>query len=490
MGGLQRLSLMLGPSLGAGQLHIQAVFIAQLACAGLAALVTAAFLRIAKAESEASTKKSTGFFQARDAMRENGGRLVRVLGFAAALQCVRKGRELFFSLAGREAKLSDMVIGQVAALSFLVDTLASPVAGRLMDSWGRRSAGVASLTLQSLGLLLLAFQNTPAVVASAVLTGLGNGLGSGLLMTLGADLAPQGPGQGAFIAVYRLLFTSLDFITPALLGILTTASSLEVAELTTGAIGLLGVVWLLLCVPANRASQQQRITVLAQDGIVRHLASDKLQEKPEANCSLDPLRKGPCGSLQRAAMTAVFLELRTKQQLGYIVDLSYGDGAGFLHLQCILQSEFRPEYVRGRIEECLKDLFRWAQDELTEMEFAKVREGLVSILSEAPKNLSEENSRYWNEVSRQRYDFQRRSRKRQAVQSTSLEDFKHFVAQLATAPQLCIEVSSQSEPRPDPQAATPAPVDRTWQDDEARVEFRRTAEWVLAQEKSEIPARL
>ena len=97
-----------------GQLHIQAVFIAQLACAGLAALVTAAFLRNAKAESEASTK-STGFFQARDAMRENGGRLVRVLGFAAALQCVRKGRELFVSLAGREAKLSDMVIGQVAA---------------------------------------------------------------------------------------------------------------------------------------------------------------------------------------------------------------------------------------------------------------------------------------------------------------------------------------------------------------------------------------
>ena len=43
--------------------------------------------------------------------------------------------------------------------------------------------------------------------------------------------------QGAFIAVYRLLFTSLDFITPALLGILTTASSLEVAELTTGATG-------------------------------------------------------------------------------------------------------------------------------------------------------------------------------------------------------------------------------------------------------------
>ena len=98
-----------------GQLHIQAVFTAQLACAGLAALVTAAFLRIARAETEAPSKKSTGFIQARDAMRENGGRLVRVLGFAAALQCVRKGRELFFSLAGREANLSDMVIGQVAA---------------------------------------------------------------------------------------------------------------------------------------------------------------------------------------------------------------------------------------------------------------------------------------------------------------------------------------------------------------------------------------
>ena len=78
-----------------GQLHIQAVFTAQLACAGLAALVTAAFLRIATAETEAP---ATGFLQARDAMRENGGRLVRVLGFAAALQCVRKGRNSSFPL--------------------------------------------------------------------------------------------------------------------------------------------------------------------------------------------------------------------------------------------------------------------------------------------------------------------------------------------------------------------------------------------------------
>ena len=233
---------MVGPSLGAflqeSVLGIHAVFFAQVACAGLAALVTVSCL--SRAEEEATGKKSdktSGILDAKDAIKENGGRLVRVLGLAFAVQCVRKGRELFFSLSGRESGISDMFIGQITALSFGIDALTSPLAGYLMDSYGRRIAGVASLSLHSLGLSILALHSVAAVVASAVLTGLGNGLGSGLLMTLGSDLAPAGPGRGAFLAVYRLLFNSMDFITPGVLGALTSFSSLQAAELTTGTLG-------------------------------------------------------------------------------------------------------------------------------------------------------------------------------------------------------------------------------------------------------------
>ena len=189
MGTLASLALALGPSLGSllqGNLGIRAVFVAQLACGILAALVSFFLGEKEAAMEEALT--SSGVLQAKDAVLQNSGRLLRVLCFACALSCVRKGRELFFPLAGRQAGFSDVFIGQVAGWSFLVDMLVSPLAGQFMDSYGRRRVGAVCLVPQSLGIGLLIFDTAKAFIASGSLTGLGNGLSAGLLLTIGADL--------------------------------------------------------------------------------------------------------------------------------------------------------------------------------------------------------------------------------------------------------------------------------------------------------------
>ena len=78
--------------------------------------------------------------------------------------------------------------GYVTAASFAFDAAAFPAAGYVMDRYGRRAAGVPSLGLMAFGLCLLGMASStgPLIFASAVL-GVGNGLSSGLVMTIGQD---------------------------------------------------------------------------------------------------------------------------------------------------------------------------------------------------------------------------------------------------------------------------------------------------------------
>jgi MFS family permease len=63
------------------------------------------------------------------------------------------------------------------------------------------------------------------LVAGAVI-GLGNGLGSGTMMTLGADLAPEN-ATGEFLGVWRLIGDAGAFIGPVAVGILASAAGLK-----------------------------------------------------------------------------------------------------------------------------------------------------------------------------------------------------------------------------------------------------------------------
>ncbi|CAL1166766.1 unnamed protein product [Cladocopium goreaui] len=202
------------------------------------------------------------------------------------------------------------------------------------------------------------------------------------------------------------------------------------------------------------------------------------------NCVLMELQLP--GNLQGSVFTAllvrmlnpkVFEDLRTKQQLGYIVQLSNMEGRRFQKLRLLVQTEFEAPEVRARIERCWKRQLQWVLEEMDEAEFQRQKQGLGSLLAEAPKNLNEEFNRFWVEVTRRRYDFQRRQKKLELLRAAELQAFRDFVAQLDAAPRLFIEIHSLQRSKELGEALTPSAVDRVWNGMEALQSFRSTANW-------------
>eukprot|EP00927_Polykrikos_kofoidii_P033683 TRINITY_DN28500_c0_g1_i1.p1 TRINITY_DN28500_c0_g1~~TRINITY_DN28500_c0_g1_i1.p1 ORF type:complete len:1087 (-),score=161.98 TRINITY_DN28500_c0_g1_i1:124-3384(-) len=182
-----------------------------------------------------------------------------------------------------------------------------------------------------------------------------------------------------------------------------------------------------------------------------------------------------------------FEDLRTKQQLGYIVQSSLQERESFVNLTFTIQTEYPTDYVRGRIDAFLDSFIDWTELEFDEENFKRQRTGLVTNLAEAPKSLGEEFVRDWLEVGRDRYDFTRRERKRQAMEGLKLSEFRSFVRRnVRAAPRLYVEVRSiaASPQKVPPEGAEPAATpDRIWEGDEARQVFHAEAKWVTPTEE-------
>eukprot|EP00929_Paragymnodinium_shiwhaense_P035508 TRINITY_DN19150_c0_g1_i1.p1 TRINITY_DN19150_c0_g1~~TRINITY_DN19150_c0_g1_i1.p1 ORF type:complete len:784 (-),score=190.25 TRINITY_DN19150_c0_g1_i1:135-2486(-) len=178
-----------------------------------------------------------------------------------------------------------------------------------------------------------------------------------------------------------------------------------------------------------------------------------------------------------------FAELRTQQQLGYIVQMSWTEKQGFLSILCTVQTEYAPDYVRSQIDAFFASRLDWILKELDETEFDRQVAGLDANLAEAPKNLREEFDRYWGEITRLRYEFGRRDKKRQALKEVTLEKLRHFVqAHVSSAPRLFVQVHSISggpgKSAPEGSGVVPRTPDRIWHGDEDRKRFRASAQWV------------
>jgi MFS family permease len=120
-----------------------------------------------------------------------------------------------------------------------------PLAGYSMDHWGRKLTGAGCIGLISiaLGLLPLTATALPYLLVT-IIAGIGNGFGSGIILTMGADLAPTDePSQ--FLGVWRMIGDLGALIGPLLTSVVT---SLVVALQLSAFIGLTGGLVLALCV--------------------------------------------------------------------------------------------------------------------------------------------------------------------------------------------------------------------------------------------------
>jgi MFS family permease len=165
-------------------------------------------------------------------------------------QMVRTGRDVLIPLYGADVLGLDVAqIGWISTIASAVDmTLFYPV-GMVMDRWGRKFAIVPSFLVQGIGLALIPLTSGfwgLAVVGGLI--GFGNGLGSGTMMTLGADLAPA-EARGEFLGMWRLIGDLGFTLGPSIAGAVAAALTLPAAALVMGGSGVVASMIFLFLVP-------------------------------------------------------------------------------------------------------------------------------------------------------------------------------------------------------------------------------------------------
>ena len=121
-----------------------------------------------------------------------------------------------------------------------------------------------------------------------------------------------------------------------------------------------------------------------------------------------------------------FDQLRTKEQLGYIVHTSSKKIGPLCGLQMIVQSSHKdPAYLDTRIELFLES-FRATLGAFTEEELKTNIQAVIEKLLEKPKNLDQESMRHWEEIKNAFYLFDRKERLAKHLRNVKLSDCTEF----------------------------------------------------------------
>ena len=190
------------------------------------------------------------------------GKLILSLGiFAFGLRWVRITRKVILTFHGSDLGLSKGDIGNINSISFFPDTLMFPVAGYLMDKYGRKATAIPGLILFIIALSLISFtKNFISLALTGVVFGLADGITSGLLMTTAADLAPI-ECKSQFISIFRMTANLPVFLTPIVVGSLCSNVSLLSAAILSAGIGLCGLFWItfILDEPKKYGQKQEKL---------------------------------------------------------------------------------------------------------------------------------------------------------------------------------------------------------------------------------------
>ena len=170
-----------------------------------------------------------------------------------ALNILRANRSVIVPLWGSALGFQTHFITATFAVTALLDAAIFFISGILMDKRGRLWALVPSLTIMPVAIVVMVLWQTPVgFVVGAALLGLGNGFGSGIVMTTGADLSPA-TRKADFLGIWQAIVAVGTALGPFIIGWLTDSFSLAVGLWATAGIGVLGMVWLVLLIkPAYR----------------------------------------------------------------------------------------------------------------------------------------------------------------------------------------------------------------------------------------------
>ncbi|WP_168627922.1 MFS transporter [Cryobacterium sp. BB307] len=257
LGGTLRLGMFIGPFVAAAVIGLtgsaQAVFWVHAVACLLAAVTllvmpdpTALFAARATASGlhegeEFVARESAGLFRT---IRDRRATLLTIGVGGALFAAIRTSRQVILPLWAVSIGLTDANAALIIGLGGALDFALFYASGQIMDRWGRLWSVLPSMAGLGVGHLVLSVThdlpgNVTWFIAVTMVLGVANGLGSGIMMTLGADLADK-RDPAPFLGAWRFTTQSGAAAAPLVVAGVTAVASVSVAAALMGVLGLAG----------------------------------------------------------------------------------------------------------------------------------------------------------------------------------------------------------------------------------------------------------
>ena len=258
IGGSMRSALFVGPLLGGVLLDWFGFAPTFVVCGALAALGSVGLVRSGATPEQPDTLPNPFPAGMASSFLSHWRRMV-VGGVGAALVLTaREGRYVVLPLIADDLGLSAAAVGALVAAGTGADLALFPLSGHLMDRHGRLFAIVPAFSLMAIGLSILALADSAAMVGvSGVVMGVGNGMSSGTLMTVGSDLAPS-ESPGPFLAGMATIGDGGKVLGPLVVGVSADAFGLSVAPAVLAVILAVAIVYLIVVVGETSVASTAR----------------------------------------------------------------------------------------------------------------------------------------------------------------------------------------------------------------------------------------
>lgn len=251
LGGTLRVGMFLGPFLGAGAIRLWglpgAYYVSLAAIAAAGAIVCFVPDLEESEEHRAAARQVTSLGIVRQYWRT----FLTLGAGIAALSAIRQTRQLIIPLWAAHIGLSPTTSSIIYGVAGGIDALTFYPAGKVMDTYGRRWVAVPSAVILGLSFILMPLTHGAVTLGCiAMIMGFGNGIGSGIVMTLGADISPS-IGRPTFLGIWRELGDAGQGIGPVVLSAVTAAAGLGSGIIVSGVVGFAAAAALWTWIPSR-----------------------------------------------------------------------------------------------------------------------------------------------------------------------------------------------------------------------------------------------
>lgn len=247
LGGVMRVGHFIGPFIAAvtiATIGLDGPYLAHivLAVAGLGALLV-----VRDVSGHADVGREPVRFRA---IGRDHAPVFMTAGFGVlCLTVLRACRPILLPLWAIQIGVDAAGVALIFGISAGIDMLLFYPSGIVSDRWGRKVVAIPCMAFLILGYALLPLtESFVGVLLVGIVMGFGNGLGSGIVMTLGTDFAPP-VGRAEFLGVWRLVTDVGSSGGPLVAAAVAALAGLAASSLVVGAIGLAGVLMIVLRVP-------------------------------------------------------------------------------------------------------------------------------------------------------------------------------------------------------------------------------------------------